>query len=249
MNVKLLEKQYFYFDTPVPYKIDDNNYIEIKPVLVKDSEFYASSLKYFTIDKNEIPDPKIIQMSYLQFVIEVLFAQDEDARQAMINICRLCLGIETLAVMKNDMGRYMLVDVDRNIYINSKQFDEIRSIILHQNDQDYDDEYINPDLKKALEASRELRLKGIDYPNIERRIAIITSHCGLPKQEQLKMTYRSHNILFREICGEVRYTTITPVAMFGGKGKDVDDWIFCKKKGKFEGEIMSVTEYSQSIGQ
>ena len=62
------------------------------------------------------------------------------------------------------------------------------------------------------------------------------------------MTYRSHDLLFNEVCGEVNFTTFAPVVVFGGKGKEIEDWIFKKKKGKFEGEVISVSDYSKSGG-
>ena len=242
-----LAKQYFYFDKPVPYTIDEGHELLICPVQVIDSEIFVSSVPVITFEKDNIPDPKIIQMSYLQFVIEMLIQKDE-ARQGLINIGKLCLGIDRLGAIKNELGRYCLIDQDNGTIINAKQFDEIRSIIMKQNFINYDDEYINPELKKALQETRELKNKNVEVPTLERKIAIITAHCGISKREQLSMTYRSHDLLFNEVCGEVNFTTFAPVAAFGKKGKEIEDWIFKKKKGKFEGEVISVSDYSKSGG-
>lgn len=247
VDFNALEKEYFYFDKPVPYVLDEEHTLLITPIMVMDSEIFLSSLPIISFDKDNVPDPRIIQMSYLQFIVEVLF-QKKSNIQALINLCKLCLGIDKLGLYQNEMKRYFLVDQDTGAKISQKQFDEIRRIILKQNIADYDDEYINPELKKALNETKELKNKYIDIPTIERKIAIITSHCGLPKREQLKMTYRSHNLLFQEVCGEVEYTTITPAVLFAGKKGEIKHWIFKKKKGKFDDGVISVADYNKSIG-
>ena len=248
VDFDFLTRQYFYFDKPVPYNINENQKLFIAPIYVEDFEIFSSSVPVISFEKDNVPDPKIIQMSYLQFVVEVLIPNSEEARQGLINICKLCLGIDRPGITKNELGRICLVDQDTGIVINAKQFDEIRSIIMKQNFINYDDEYINPELKKALQETKELRNKNIEVPTLERKIAIITAHCGLSKKEQLNMTYRSHELLFDEVCGEVKFTTCTPAILFGGKGKEIEDWIFKKKKGKFDGDVISVSDYNKSGG-
>lgn len=249
VDFDFLSKQYFYFDKPVPYVLDEkkNWIIEIKPIKLADSEIFLSAVHVISQDKDSIPDPKIIQMSYLQFVIEVMFNAPVNV-QAMIIIAKLCLGIDRLGVKKNELGRYCLIDQDTGCQINQKQFDEIRKIIMKQNFADYDDEYMHPDLKKALDETKELKNKYIDMPALERKMAIITAHCGLPKHEQERMTYRSHCMLFKEVCGEVNFNVSAPIALQYGKGNEFEDWIFKKTKGKFDDGVISVADYNRSAG-
>ena len=82
---------------------------------------------------------------------------------------------------------------------------------------------------------------------MERRIAIITSHCGISKSEQLSMSFRAHSILFQEVNNEVEYMCTKPIAIYGGKAEEVQ-WIFKKKKDKFSDYITSVEDYSKSMG-
>ena len=90
--------------------------------------------------------------------------------------------------------------------------------------------------------------KGLISPNLERKIAIITSHTGLSKKEQLDMTYRSHSILFAEVYEEIKYNVIMPVAIYSGQADKFDNWIFKKKKGKFDDYVVNVDEYKKSMG-
>lgn len=246
IDIDFYKKAYFYFDKPVDYQIKDK-LIKIYPVAVEDSEVFLSSMNILMVDKNSSPSVEIIQMSYLEFIYKILF-QDQTNIDRFVNILKYCLHINSPYIGFNENDKPYLVDKENDILIRPKDFDNIRQLILYQNLIHYDDEYINPELKAAMNEVDELRNKGIDTPTIERRIAIITAHCGLSKQEQLKMTYRSHSLLFEEVYGEVEYTTLRPVAWFGGNGDKIDNWIYKKKKDKFDGYVTDAEKYSASMG-
>ena len=246
IDIDFYKKAYFYFDKPVDYQIKDK-LIKIYPVAVEDSEVFLSSMNVLMVDKNSSPSVEIIQMSYLEFIYKVLF-QDRTNIDRFVNILKYCLHINSPYIGFNENNKPYLVDKENDILIGPKDFDNIKRLILYQNLIHYDDEYINPELKAAMSEVDELRNKGIDTPTIERRIAIITAHCGLSKQEQLKMTYRSHSLLFEEVYGEVEFTTLRPVALFGGNSDKIDNWIYKKKKDKFDGYVTDADKYSASMG-
>ena len=246
IDIDFYKKAYFYFDKPVDYSIKDK-LIKIYPVAVEDSEVFLSSMNILMVDKNSSPSVEIIQMSYLEFIYKVLF-QDRTNIDRFVNILKYCLHINSPYIGFNENDKPYLVDKENDILIGPKDFDNIKRLILYQNLIHYDDEYINPELKAAMSEVDELKNKGIDSPTIERRIAIITAHCGLSKQEQLKMTYRSHSLLFEEVYGEVEYTTLRPIALFSGNGDKIDNWIYKKKKDKFDGYITDADKYSASMG-
>ena len=243
---------YFTFDEPVPYPIK-NCVINIVPVKLKNKYNFLSSADILSIDKNSYPDVKIIQMSYLQFLCEVILnSKDEKAKELayykFYSIMHLCLGIQIPKFYYNENGVNICDDSNPQIIITAKQFDDIRRIIMHQNIPNYDDSYVNPSLQRAMNDTDKLKNKGIEVPTLERQMAIITAHTGLPKKEQLDMTCRSHEMLFEEVCGEVEFTTVRPVALFSGEGKNFDHWIFKKDKNKFDGYITTVDAYAKNIG-
>ena len=246
IDIDFYKKAYFYFDKPVDYQIKDK-LIKIYPVAVEDSEVFLSSMNILMVDKNSSPSVDIIQMSYLEFIYKILF-QDRTNIDRFVNILKYCLHINSPYIGFNENNKPYLVDKENDILIGPKDFDNIKRLILYQNLIHYDDEYINPELKAAMSEVDELRNKGIDTPTIERRIAIITAHCGLSKKEQLQMTYRSHSLLFEEVYGEVEFTTLRPVALFGGNSDKIDNWIYKKKKGKFDGYVTDAEKYSASMG-
>ena len=246
IDIDFYKKAYFYFDKPVEYPIKDR-FIKIYPIMVEDSEVFLSSMNILLVDKNSAPSVEIIQMSYLEFIYKVLF-QDEVNIDRFANILKYCLHINSPKIGFDEKNKPYLVDKESGILIGPKDFDNIKRLILYQNLVHYDDEYVNPEIKAMMNEIDELKNKGVDSPNIERRIAIITAHCGLSKREQLQMTYRSHSLLFEEVYGEVEFTTLRPVALFGGNGDKIDNWIYKKKKDKFDGYVTDADKYSASMG-
>ena len=248
INLENLEREYFYFDKPVKYKINKTTNLFIHPITLQDSEIFLSSIDIFNVDKNSSSSVEIIQMSYLKFLATILLVDNPVNRQKLINLLILCLDFKTPCFTENEQGKFGLYDSEKNIFITEKQFDEIRKIILHQNLLHYDDTYVNPDVKKAMMEMDEMKTKSLDMPTLERKIAIISSHTGILKKHQLEMTYRSHELLFEEVCGEVEYTTIRPIALFSGKDSEIDKWIYRKKKNKYDNYFTSADQYSRAMG-
>lgn len=248
LNLDLYRKAYFYFDSPVEYKIKDKTLL-IYPIIVKNSEIFLSSLSVISIDKNSTDSVEIIQMSYLDFIYKVLF-QEQMNISKFLNILKYCLHIENEAIeIGYDVNnKPFLRDKDSDIEIKSKDFENIRRIIMYQNLIHYDDEYINPEIKQMMNEVDAVKNAGIELPSIERRMAIITAHCGISKQEQMNMTYRSHSLLFEEVYGEVEFETTRPILLYAGKGNEIDHWIYKKKKDKYDGYITDADTYARSMG-
>lgn len=245
LNLDLYRKAYFYFDLPVEYIIKGKS-LFIYPITVKDSEIFLSSASVLSIDKNASDSVEIIQMSYLAFIYNILF-QDEINISKFANILKYCLHVEKPYIGFDDNSRPYL-KINDDISVSAKDFDNIRRIIMYQNLVHYDDEYVNPEIKKMMDEVDAVKNAGIESPSIERRMAIITAHCGISKQEQMNMTYRSHSLLFEEVYGEVEFETTRPILLYAGKGNEIDHWIYKKKKDKYDGYMTDADSYAQSMG-
>ena len=249
-DIEVLEKGYFYFDKPVPYKLSDTTHVDITPVSVYDSEVFLSSCDILQIDKNALNSVEIIQMSYLDFLLKVMLPTDKSGLllDKLSNIFRLCLGMKTWKLKVKEKQKLSIVAPDDSFEITGKQFDDIKRIILYQNVPHYDDTYIDPDLKKMMDEVDRLKSQGISAPNLERRMAIITAHCGVNKQTLMQYTMRSLQLLFEECAGEVEFTTLRPIMLYAGKAKELEHWIYKKKKDRLDGYITSVESYNKSMG-
>ena len=250
IDIEVLEKGYFYFDKPVPYKLSDTTHVDITPVSVYDSEVFLSSCDILQIDKKALNSVEIIQMSYLDFLLKVMLPTDKSGLllDKLSNIFRLCLGMKTWKLKVKEKQKLSIVAPDDSFEITGKQFDDIKRIILYQNVPHYDDTYIDPDLKKMMDEVDRLKSQGISTPNLERRMAIITAHCGVNKQTLMQYTMRSLQLLFEECAGEVEFTTLRPIMLYAGKAKELEHWIYKKKKDRLDGYITSVESYNKSMG-
>ena len=252
IDINFCQEVYFTFDKCVPYKLKCGNIIEIKPISLSDSLLFITSYGVLDIDKNSTDDVEIISMSYLKFLAKRVLPFSESSKQQFVNICILCLGFDCPYFIFDDKDRPYLCNMNQEtgeeiFRITQKEFDDIKRIILYQNLLNYDDSYINPELKERMDEVDQLRNKGLEAPSLERRISIKTSHCGISKKDQLEMTFRSHTSLFQEVSSEIEYMCTKPIAIKNGKADEIQ-WIFKKKKDKFSDYIMSVEDYNKSLG-
>ena len=198
-KLKQLEAMYFQNGFDVPYELKKGGEILIKPILVKDYSQYENSIPILQIPKNEINDIKVIQMSYLEFLINVTFVQDKSLIGCLSNLMSLCLGEEKVAIGK-DKGKdcIIILDDEEKIskIINSKEFDDISKIILNQNDSNYDNRYISPDVRKAYEEYCQLKYKNINSPSLEKRKAFVISKIGYKIDEVNEMIYRVFSLVY-----------------------------------------------------
>ena len=83
------------------------------------------------ISKNEINDIKIIQESYLDFLINDICKKDKDQLDLLYIILHLCLGLEYVSIGKDNGRTYIAVcDKDNKVkqIIYSKEFDDIKDM-------------------------------------------------------------------------------------------------------------------------
>lgn len=250
IDISVLEKAYFYFDKPVPYKLSDTTHVDITPISVYDSEVFLSSCDILQIDKNALNSVEIIQMSYLDFLLKVMLPTDQSGLMLdkFCNILKLCLGMPDWKIKINEKKKISILAPDDSFEITGKQFDDIKRIILYQNVPHYDDTYIDPEAKAAMQELDRLKSANINMPTLERRMAIITAHCGIDKQALMQYTMRSLQLLFEECAGEVEFTTLRPIMLYAGKAKELEHWIYKKKKDKFDDYFTGVSSYQNKFG-
>ena len=229
VDIELLKLAYFALDEPVPYKLKTGQEILIKPIMVKDSMLFMASVDVLKIDKNSLGSVEAIQASYLKFLQKMIFPSNDIMVQKFLNILDLCLELKGIYLCNDEMER-TFIQTESGIVISAKEFDDIAKIILYQNLPDYDDKYINPDIKKSMQEVDRLKNKDYESPDFERQMGIIESHTGILKEQLLKKTWRSFQILFREVCGEIEFYTTRPAAIAVGAGDKVDHYISRKEK-------------------
>lgn len=237
------ERYYFANETPVPFKVKDNNYtLYIRPITVQMFPFYHDNVGILLIDKNRVSDATIISMSYLQYLVEIVLQQKE-YQQALLTILSLSLGDDySFSVGHNDNGKVYLAvhnkeDKETLCKITPKEFDRMKEIILYYNDKDYDPMLISEDMRKAMEDYYSIKMKNHYIPTLEEKKAFVSSKSSLTLNELNQMSYRYFDLIYNNCVNNDLYFS-QKIIQASEKYKVNDDEIvyplFKKKGSKFD---------------
>ena len=131
VDYELLRINYFQNDYPCPYKLKNGGDILIYPILVKDYSLYEYYKQIMELDKNSINDIEIIQMSYLDFLVKVVFAQNKEESSKLYGMLSILLKEENILIVEKDKKYHIVIaDDEDNIkyIIKSKELEEIYKI-------------------------------------------------------------------------------------------------------------------------
>ena len=159
-------------DTLFPYliynkEIKYNEHITLYPIKMKDIITFQQYQMALTLRKDAIfQDKQIIKMGYLEF-IKYACRNDELAQKYNIPLLPFyydfIIGVLQLTCGEDVEIKYNTSTLDFSIndfLVTDEVFDDIRKIIIIQNDIDFDiDEFMNIDTVKALEKAREFEAK------------------------------------------------------------------------------------------
>ena len=159
-------------DTLFPYliynkEIKYNEHITLYPIKMKDIITFQQYQMALTLRKDAIfQDKQIIKMGYLEF-IKYACRNDELAQKYNMPLLPFyydfIIGILQLTYGEDVEIKYNTSTLDFSIndfLVTDEVFDDLRKIIIIQNDIDFDiDEFMNIDTVKALEKAREFEAK------------------------------------------------------------------------------------------
>lgn len=269
-DIKAFVTSYTTFDKPIPY-----NGLLVYPIKLEDCFQFLESLDLLTYDKNTIPNPQVIKMSYLQFIF-VLMIEESAWKYKLINILSLCLKAERteplkdfpdLEILVQDLndGRSMYFingynikfeSINNNqiylyvndIKINSKEFDELKSIILFQNINDYDGVEMSEDFKKVIDDYYSLKNKGMKSLTLEDKIDAVMSQTGYTKQYLQLMPLRSFDRLFNKVVDHTEYIVNRIGEIHDRVKESPEHWVYKKDKNKYSNIFSSVEAYQTELG-
>lgn len=256
VDIDYITDEYFAFDKPVPYQLSAGKIIELKPFMITQTKQFEQVQTFFSQDKRDEDETK--DKTELQFVIEDLLSN-----QGFIFLLTMILG--NIGYMYPFFGKvdgeYILgtytkesedseMILDEQSIITSEEWEDIKKIIMYQNDPDYDDTlYIDKTIRKNLQIESEIKNKGTVAPNLERQFYMITAHCGMPKSEQIKLTLRGFKKLFTEVTSEAEfYASYALRSKYAEKGKPAEHWVWQQKKDGMEKIGTAASSFLQSLG-
>lgn len=250
VDIKQLELLYFQNDEPVQYKlrnefIEEECVLEFKPILVKDWTIFESCMQILLYDQQDYKSLEIISMSYLEFIVKYLFEQDKEDQITQVRLLKLLemsCGIDALEIRTGEIrGKTCLilcktingVETSYGI-ITSTEFDDIKSIILHQNKYDYDDRYVDPDIKRLYEIYNKSKNKGVENPTLEKQKVFLISKTGMSMKDVNNMTYRTFSqVYMTNVRVDIYFANHILKASEKYKVDDVIYPLFEKEKDKY----------------
>lgn len=240
-NINECYESYFTFDEPIAFK----DRLLLYPVLMKDYFTFLLALPILKIDKNSIANEDIIRMSYLEFVIRIINDNKKEDEKtsayelmlaAILELCfhyngKMMYGIDSRGKSYLKIG---------TTYLNSKDFDKMKDLILAQNFPGYKDNYINPELEKELAEADRIRNGDIKPCSIEKHIMAVVISSSMTLKEVYELSVRKFKIALEMIDKKMHYVMMRNASMSGMVKfkEDIKHYLVEDTKNDIENKIM-----------
>lgn len=217
-----------------PFKYDEN--IILYPVTMKNVLTFQALSQSIIIRKNStFHEKQIIKMSYLDFLIYCLGNEELEEQYNIpglsqyyilaMHLLKLCCPDAEIKI--NEQNGYYVMNEEN---ITPKIFDDLRRIIIIQNDIDFDiDNFLNYDTEQRLLKAQKDTNKNLKSANMEDYIDSLAIALKISEKQIMNMTirkfwryikryqlYESYNIMKTGECsGMVSFKEPIEYWMFG----------------------------------
>lgn len=184
---------YVIFNKEIPY----NDKITLYPVTMKDVLTFQFLSQSLTVRKNStFHEKEIIKMSYLEFLLYCLGNKELEAQYQIPGLSQYFLYAVKLLQICCQRADIQIDQQTGQVFINqecitSKIFDDLRRIIIIQNDIDFDmDEFLHHDTEQRLLKARKDLNKSESRANIEDYIDSLVIAMNTTEDRIMNMTIR-----------------------------------------------------------
>jgi hypothetical protein len=212
---------YTTYDLPVPYKN-----IKIYPVTVKDYLLFNIYSQCLTIDKNSIPNPEIISMTYLEYIFKT--TEENPIEYPYLiwfdRLLHMCLkDDDTFEKIEESIKRYRYDDKGKPYFAigdetyTSDNFEEIKTIISEQNLIELVDENISKEVRDSMEEARAFKRKlaGDKTASTEDYIIALSITMGTTLDYIYSLTIRKFIKSIRRMDNLIHYKIYLASSMSG----------------------------------
>lgn len=193
---------YFTFDQPVPYKS-----LKIYPVLMKDFIWFNFLVDCLTIDKNSIPDVKVIQMSYLEYLFESDTEENKNIARldALLKLVLRCDDGVVISYGLNE-NKKPVIKIGDDLF-DGNDFENIKEIICLYNDVEIVDDMIEKSIRDNIKEAERLRMKvsGNKMANLEEQIIAIMISTALRMDDISNLSIRKFSKALARIDHKLHY--------------------------------------------
>jgi len=176
----------FAFDEPCNYKG-----LLIYPVKVRQYTIFNYMVDCLLIDKNSIPDAKVISMSYLDFLFSSATPENKNIER-LLGLFFICTktDVEKICPEIDEKNRVVL-SID-GIRIQNEDFDAIKEIILEQNLIEVPDYTIQKEIRDKIDEGKRIRGRQSKnkFAGLEDQMVSLSVSSGMTLEQIYEMTYR-----------------------------------------------------------
>ena len=208
------------YDLPVPYKG-----LNIYPVTVKDYMTFNMCSQSLKIEKNIIPDAKIISMSELEYIYYA--TKNDDATPYLIwfdRLLALCLkGDDSFNGVGESMKRYAYDEKGKPVFkigdivYDSNDFEKIKSIMCEQNLIELVDESISKEVRDSLDEARKYKnkLSGTKTASLEDYMISMATATGWTLEYLHSLSIRKFTKAIARLDNFIHYKIYLSASMSG----------------------------------
>lgn len=202
------------YDRPI-----DVHGLTVYPITLDKYVEFMLGVGCFLLDKNSIPDIRIISMSYLEYLID-LHKQGSEIFLTMLDYvlrlvlhkpddCRILFGIDE----KTKRGSFVIDGVS----YGNDVFDELKNIICFQNLVELPDENIQKEIRDKMEEARKLRrrLSNSKPASFEDQMICVMLVTGLKMEDVYNLTIRKFSKILERADAKLHYEVYLSAGMNG----------------------------------
>lgn len=202
-----------YFDEPIIYKE-----LSIYPVTMKEYLEFHWLVGCLLIDKNSIPDAKVISMSYLRF----LYYNAAEKNEPYIYMIKMLLCMVLHLDFNEEIGFY-INDKDKaffkikDVEYNATDFDNIVNIIFEQNCITPIDETIQKEVRDALEKAEQYKMQQTKQKmcSLEEQMICVLISTSLKMEDIYDLTIRKFEKILQRVDAKLHYQIYLSASMSG----------------------------------
>ena len=260
-----------FFGNPVEYKG-----LKIKPILAKDALRFLDAVAVLQIEKNRIPSVEIIQMSYLEFMVNFMITYQEYAED-FLWLIKMTLGLEIdkkrliSKFEENEVyfeqlpnGEYIYYfngwDIKmtlchprgakimlKGVELTSREFDDLRRIILYQNIYEFDETPMSEDFRRVVEQYYSIKNRGIHKPDMEDKAVAIMLNTAYTLELLQEVPFCTFEKMFYDGVGKIDYIATKSLEPHLEKGKTIDHWIYKPIRDKYSEIFSDANEFANKF--
>lgn len=228
------------------------------PVKVKDYFKFIASSSVLKIKKDRSTDARIISMTYNEYLANLLAQEllEKDKEEKIVlwqiyTLFGLVLRDESLDIRPYVTKRNKLALQINGVPLTGKQFDDIKDIILFQNDPNYTGIELNEDLENELEVADRLRSHNKVLVDMERQILSLVVGTGMDVDSIKNLSIRKFSLLQKMKNAEIEYK-INRTGEVGGMVKfkeQIQHFLTEDEKDPFDDRLMNYAVFKGMFGQ